>query len=158
MLTARHDGEEDITVVTQESMLATFSRLLAMLTAALTGIAAISLSVAGVGIMNVMLVSVSERTREIGLLKALGATSRQVQHLFLTEASALSAIGGVAGLAGAGLITMGARALFPAFPIHAPAWAMPAAVLLSVAVGVLFGVLPARRAAGLDPIDALSRR
>jgi len=158
VLTARHDGEEDVTVVTQESMLATFSRLLAMLTAALTGIAAISLSVAGVGIMNVMLVSVSERTHEIGLLKALGATSSQVLRLFLTEASALSAIGGVAGLIGAGLLSAAGRTVFPSFPIHAPGWAMPAAVLLSVAVGVLFGVLPARRAARLDPIDALARR
>ena len=153
----RHDNEEDITVVTQDSMLATFSSVLAMLTAALTGIAAISLSVAGVGIMNVMLVTVAERTPEIGLLKALGATSGQVLRLFLTEAAVLSAAGGAAGLGTAALLTVIARAIFPSFPMQPPPWAMPAAIAVSISVGVLFGVLPARRAARLDPIDALAR-
>jgi putative ABC transport system permease protein len=139
-------------------MLATFSRLLGVLTAALTGIAAISLSVAGIGIMNVMLVSVSERTREIGLLKALGATSGQVLRLFLAEAATLSALGGLAGLAIATLATASVRGWYPAFPMQPPAWAMPAALLVSLAVGMLFGVLPARRAARLDPILAMTRR
>jgi putative ABC transport system permease protein len=157
LITTRH-AEEDVTIVTQDSLLATFSRLLSMLTAALTGIAAISLSVAGVGIMNVMLVSVSERTREIGLLKAIGATSGQVLRIFLTEAAALSAIGGVAGLAIAGSLIVAVRGMYPAFPMQPPPWAMPAALLVSLSVGVLFGVLPARRAARLDPIGALTRR
>jgi putative ABC transport system permease protein len=155
---ARHDDEEDVTIVTQDSMISTFGRILTMLTTALTGIAAISLSVAGIGIMNVMLVSVSERTREIGLLKALGATSSQVLRLFLTEAAALSAAGGVVGLVTAWLLTMAARQMYPAFPMQAPVWAMPAAIVVSLSVGVLFGVLPARRAAALDPIGALTRR
>jgi putative ABC transport system permease protein len=158
LLTARHDREEDVTVVTQGSLLATFSRLLTMLTAALTGIAAISLSVAGVGIMNVMLVSVSERTREIGLLKAVGATSGQVLRIFLAEAATLSAIGGAVGLGVASLFTLAVRRLYPVFPMQPPPWAMPAALLVSLSVGVLFGVLPARRAARLDPIGALTRR
>jgi putative ABC transport system permease protein len=157
-LTRRHDDEEDVTIVTQDSMLATFSRLLTVLTAALTGIAAISLSVAGVGIMNVMLVSVSERTREIGLLKALGATSGQVLRLFLAEAATLSAIGGVVGLGVAMLATATVRSWYPAFPMQPPFWAMPAALLVSLAVGTLFGALPARRAARLDPILAMMRR
>jgi putative ABC transport system permease protein len=157
LITTRH-AEEDVTIVTQDSLLATFSRLLSMLTAALTGIAAISLSVAGVGIMNVMLVSVSERTREIGLLKAVGATSGQVLRIFLTEAAALSAIGGVAGLAIAASLIVAVRGMYPAFPMQPPPWAMPAALLVSLSVGVLFGVLPARRAARLDPIGALTRR
>jgi putative ABC transport system permease protein len=155
---ARHDGEEDITVQTQDSMLSTFSRLLSMLTLALTGIAAISLSVAGVGIMNVMLVSVSERTREIGLLKALGASSGQILRLFLAEAAMLSTAGGGAGLIVALAVTNVARRLYPSFPVQPPPWAIPAAIAVSLTVGVLFGVAPARRAARLDPIAALSRR
>ncbi|HEY7476390.1 MAG TPA: ABC transporter permease [Vicinamibacterales bacterium] len=153
----RHD-EEDVTIVTQDSMLATFSRLLSVLTAALAGIAAISLSVAGVGIMNVMLVSVAERRREIGLLKALGATSGQVLRIFLTEAATLSAFGGLVGLAAASLATTVVRSFYPSFPMQPPAWAMPAALVVSLAVGLLFGALPARRAAALDPILAMTRR
>ena len=158
LLTARHDDEDDVTVETQDSMLAAFSRLLGVLTAALTGIAAISLSVAGVGIMNVMLVSVSERTREIGLLKALGATSADVLRLFLAEAATLSVVGGLAGLVAASILSAAARRLFPAFPMQPPDWAVPAALAVSLAVGMIFGVLPARRAARLDPIRALTRR
>jgi len=157
-LRSRHDGEEDVTVVTQDSMVATFDQILTMLTTALAGIAAISLSVAGVGIMNVMLVSVSERTREIGLLKALGATPGQVLRLFLTEAATLSAGGGAVGLAAAWALVTAARTLYPDFPLQPPSWASPAAVAVSLVVGMLFGVLPARRAAALDPISALTRR
>ncbi len=157
LLTSRHEGEEDVTIVTQDSMLATFSSILNVLTAALTGIAAISLSVAGVGIMNVMLVSVSERTREIGLLKALGATSGQVLRVFLVEAAALSALGGLVGLGVAAALTLVARHLYPAFPMTPPPWAMPLAALVSVSVGMVFGAMPARRAARLDPIQAMTK-
>ncbi|MGE5833268.1 MAG: ABC transporter permease [Acidobacteriota bacterium] len=157
LIESRH-REEDVTIVTQDSMLATFSRLLGILTAALTGIAAISLTVAGVGIMNVMLVSVSERTREVGLLKALGATSGQVLRIFLTEAATLAVVGGLVGLATAWLASTAVRGLYPAFPMQPPSWAMPAALLVSLAVGLLFGALPARRAAHLDPILAMTRR
>ena len=101
LMKQRHQGVEDVTVWTQDSVLATFSRILALLTAALAGIAGISLTVAGVGIMNVMLVSVAERTREIGLLKAVGVTGRQVVAAFLVEAAILSTAGGVAGLGAA---------------------------------------------------------
>jgi putative ABC transport system permease protein len=157
LLSARH-RENDVTVVTQDSMLATFSNVLGVLTAALVGIAAVSLTVAGIGIMNVMLVSVSERTREIGLLKALGATSGQVLRLFLTEAAALSVLGGAAGLAVAWLLAGAVHGYYPAFPMQPPAWAVPAAAMVSVSVGLLFGTLPARRAAALDPVAALARR
>jgi putative ABC transport system permease protein len=158
VLTERHDGEDDVTMLTQDSVLATFGRILALLTAALVGIAAISLTVAGIGIMNVMLVSVSERTREIGLLKAVGVTARQVVAVFLVEAALLSTSGGVLGLAvafaGTGLL----RGLFPGFPAQPPAWAVGAALLVSISVGLAFGAAPARRAARLDPIVALARR
>lgn len=158
VLKDRHDGVEDVTLLTQDSVLATFSRILAVLTAALTGIATISLGVAGLGIMNVMLVSVSERTREIGLLKALGTTHRQVISIFLVEASLLSTAGGVLGLAaglGAGAVL--AR-LYPDFPIHPPDGAIPVALAVACSVGLLFGILPARGASRLDPVAALMRR
>ncbi len=158
LMKERHDGVEDVTVWTQDSVVATFSRILALLTATLAGIAAISLTVAGVGIMNVMLVSVAERTREIGLLKAVGVTGRQVVSAFLVEAAIISTAGGAAGLAlafgGARLL----RLLYPSFPTRTPDWAVAAAVGLALGIGLLFGALPARRAARLDPIAALARR
>jgi putative ABC transport system permease protein len=158
LIKERHEGFEDITVLTQDSVMSTFSSILAALTAALGGIAAISLSVAGVGIMNVMLVSVSERVPEIGLIKALGATRRQILSVFLAEASILSTAGGLIGL---GLALGGnslLRRLYPAFPVQPPVWAVAGALGLAVLVGVTFGALPARRAAALDPVAALSGR
>lgn len=158
MLRERHDGQEDVTVLTQDSVLAGFDKILKALTAALGGIAAVSLGVAGLGIMNVMLVSVSERTREIGLLKAVGVTSGQVIALFLVEAVILSTIGGVAGLlAGIGSGRF-LQQLYPEFPFQAPVWAIPAALGVSCSVGLLFGIWPARNAARQDAIAALMRR
>jgi putative ABC transport system permease protein len=158
VLRERHAGQEDVTILTQDSVLATFNQILSALTAALVGIAAISLGVAGLGIMNVMLVSVSERTREVGLLKAVGVTSAQVVAVFLVEAAILSSAGGglglVAGL-GAGRFL---QKLYPDFPIHPPGWAIAAALVVSCSVGLLFGILPARNAARLDPVQALMRR
>ena len=158
VLRDRHDGEEDVTVLTQDAVMKTFGKVLGILTAALAGIAAISLTVAGVGIMNVMLVSVSERTREIGLLKAVGAGSGQVLTVFLAEAALLSTAGGVAGLAaGIGAARLVSLA-YPGFTASAPPWAVAAALAVSAGVGVAFGALPARRAARLDPVAALARR
>jgi putative ABC transport system permease protein len=158
LLKERHEGFEDVTITTQGSMMSASSRILAALTAALGGIAAISLSVAGVGIMNVMLVSVSERIAEIGLLKALGATHRQILSVFLVEASILSTAGGLLGLvlgyAGGRLIMF----IWPAFPVRPPLWAVVGALSLALLVGLSFGMLPARRAAALDPVASLARR
>jgi putative ABC transport system permease protein len=158
ILTLRHDGEQDVTVITQDAVLATFDRLLGALTLAVAGIAAISLAVAGILVMNVMLVSVAQRTGEIGLLKALGATGGTVRRIFLTEAAMLSLAGAIAGYglghAGAAII----RQLYPAFPAYPPTWAVLAGLLTALASGMLFGVLPARRAAQLDPVQALARR
>lgn len=158
VLTERHAGEEDVTVLTQDSVLGGFDMIFKALTAALAGIAAVSLGVAGIGIMNVMLVSVSERTREIGLLKAVGVTHRQVIAVFLVEAAILSTAGGVVGLLagiGAGRLLQG---FYPEFPFHSPNWAIGAAVTVSCLVGLLFGFLPARKAARLDPVRALMMR
>lgn len=158
IIRARHEGEDDITVITQDALLQTFDGILRALTYAVGGIGAISLLVAGVLIMNVMLVSVAQRTREIGLLKALGAARGQILRLFLTEAAMLAAAGALIGLALslAGLWLL--QSLFPAFPLFPPAWAPPAAVGVSVFTGLLFGLQPARRAARLDPVQALSGR
>ena len=157
VLKARHDNEEDVTVVTQDSVLGAFNKILAALTLSLAGIAAISLSVAGIGIMNVMLVSVSERTSEIGLLKAIGAPPREIERVFLVEAVLLALAGGALGLT---LGYIGAAILgqaYPALPAEPPLWAVAGAIVVSFAAGIGFGVLPARRAARLDPVAALSR-
>ncbi len=157
ILTERHE-EEDITVITQDAVLATFSSILRVLTLALAAIAAVSLSVAGIGIMNVMLVSVSERTREIGLLKALGVARGQILAVFLAEAGLISTIGGLLGLSLGWALVQILLQVFPALPARSPTWAVVAAFVTSVAVGLVFGILPARRATKLDPIEALSRR
>ena len=154
----RHDGEDDITVITQDAMLATFDRIFKALTLAVGGIAAISLAVAGILIMNVMLIAVSQRTSEIGLLKAIGAPRGQILRLFLSESAMLSLIGASVGLilSAFGLLIMGR--LFPNFPMAVPAWSLAAALGVALVTGLVFGVLPARRAAKLDPVTALSRR
>jgi len=154
----RHEGERDITVITQDAVLATFDRILRALTLAVAGIAAISLAVAGILIMNVMLIAVTQRRREIGLLKALGATARQIRLLFMTEA-VLLAIGGAAlGVAAGQLARHFAVQLYPNIPFQAPWWALVAAPATAVITAVLFTLAPARRAARLDPVQALSRR
>lgn len=158
ILKVRHEGEEDVTVITQDAVLATFDKLLAALTLAVAGIAAISLAVAGILVMNVMLVSVAQRTAEIGLLKALGADAATIRNAFLVEAALLSLAGAVLGFllghAGAALI----RQLYPAFPAWPPAWAVLAGLGTALVTGILFGVQPARQAARLDPVQALAKR
>ena len=157
LLSERH-GEEDVTVITQDAVISAFGSILGALTMALGGIAAVSLAVAGVGIMNVMLVSVSERTREVGLLKALGAGPRQILAAFLAEAILISSAGGLLGLALGWAAVLGIVAVYPALPASPPLWAVAAAFSLSVGVGAVFGVLPARRATRLDPVTALAGR
>jgi putative ABC transport system permease protein len=154
----RHEGEDDVTIITQDALVATFDDLLLTLTLAVAGIASISLSVAGILIMNVMLIAVSQRTSEIGLLKALGAPQGQILGVFLAESALLSLLGAGfgLGLAYSGLWVM-AR-LFPAFPIAIPLWAVWISLGVSLTVGLIFGGFPAHRAAKLDPVKALSRR
>jgi len=158
IIKARHDGEQDVTVITQDAVLATFDRLLGALTMGVAGIAAISLAVAGILVMNVMLVSVTQRTAEIGLLKALGASDAVIRRAFLAEAALLSIAGAVVGW---GLGQVGAwlvRYYYPTFPAYAPQWAVLAGLGTAFVTGLVFGVLPARRAARLDPVIALAKR
>lgn len=152
----RHYGEEDVTVITQDAVLGTFDTIFNALTMALAGIASISLIVAGVLIMNVMLVAVSQRTEEIGLLKALGAKRRQIIALFLTEAGFLSVTGAVAGVMFGYTAVFILRRVFPALDFTPPLWAVGAAFGVAMVSGLLFGILPARRAARLEPVAALT--
>jgi putative ABC transport system permease protein len=158
ILFKQHGGERDVTVVTQDAMVATFDRILRTLTMAVGGIAAVSLAVAGVLIMNVMLIAVSQRTQEIGLLKALGAPPVQIRRLFFAEAVLLSLMGSVIGLLLGQLGSFVIGQIYPTLPVAAPWWAMIAAFSTALGTGILFSVWPARRAAQLDPVMALARR
>ncbi|MDQ3008369.1 MAG: ABC transporter permease [bacterium] len=143
---------DEFTVFDQSQLLETISSILGVLTLALGGIAAISLVVGGIGIMNIMLVSVTERTREIGLRKALGATPNLILLQFLLEAALLSLIGGFIGVM---IAYAGSLAIQPFFPARVTMEAVALAFGVSTAVGLIFGAAPARRAAKLSPIEAL---
>ncbi len=149
---------EDVTIISQDSMLSAFSSVMNILSIVLAAIAAISLSVAGLGIMNLMLITVSERKQEIGILRPCGALKSQVLSLFLKEAIFLSTIGGLTGifLGFFSLLIFGK--IFPSFPAKPPFWAIISAVLLSISVGTLSGYFPALKASKIDPILALKMR
>ena len=137
------------------------NKMINMVIVVLTGIASISLLVGGIGIMNIMLVSVTERTREIGIRKALGAKERTILAQFVVEAATTSALGGVLGIALGNLVSMAANKVLPMFTSGTEITVIPSfnsiavAFGISVGIGVLFGYLPARRAARLNPIEAL---
>ncbi|GAB1394623.1 ABC transporter permease [Rhodocyclaceae bacterium] len=153
-LAARH-GREDFTLTTQEDMLRTLSKILNVLTAAVGALGGISLLVGGVGIVTIMTIAVTERTNEIGLLKALGAREQTILGIFLGEAVALSAIGGLLGLIlGIGVAQL-LHLLVPALPVQTPLSFVVLAEVVAVIIGLAAGVLPARRAARLDPVEAL---
>ncbi len=143
---------EEFTTFTQEQTLGLLNELLGTLTVMLAGIAAISLLVGGIGIMNIMLVSVSERTREIGIRKAVGAKTYDILSQFVIEAVVLSVAGGAIGV---GLGWLGSQALQKLLPTEVTLWAVALAFIFSAAVGIFFGVYPAYRASRLDPIEAL---
>ncbi len=156
ILIDRHNGEEDFTITTQTGMLETLDRVIRIVSLAVVGIGAISLLVGAIGILTMMWISVNERTSEIGLAKALGATPRQILWLYLSEAAVLSTIGGAMGLvAGMGLAWL-IRLAVPALPVHTPPEYILLALAVSSTVGLLSGILPARRAAALDPVEALA--
>lgn len=153
-LAERH-GREDFTLTTQEDMLRTLSKILNVLTLAVGALGGISLLVGAVGIVTIMTIAVAERTNEIGLMKAVGAPERTILGLFLGEAIALSALGGLLGLAlGIGLAQLLHFAL-PALPVETPLSFVVLAEVLAALIGLAAGVLPARRAARLDPVEAL---
>jgi putative ABC transport system permease protein len=148
------DGSHDFSVLKRSEMINVYSGILDVITVAIAAIAAIALFVAGIGIMNIMFVSVSERTSEIGIRKAIGATNRQILGQFITEASVLSLLGGVFGILGSLLVNYFIRLFTPLQPVIVPEL-MVGAVIIALFIGVLFGAAPAIRAARKNPIDAL---
>ena len=156
VLAERHNRTEDFTVTTQTGMLETLDRVIRVVSMAVGGIGAISLLVGSIGILTMMWIAVNERTSEIGLARAVGATGRQIMLLFLVEASMLSMVGGILGVTvGLG----GAHALhlyLPALPVKTPMEYVGLALGISLLVGLASGLLPARKAAAMDPVVALS--
>jgi putative ABC transport system permease protein len=155
ILFKNHNRHEDFTITNQAAMLSSLYTILDTLTYVLGGIATISLLVGGIGIMNIMLVTVKERTNEIGIRKAVGARNRDILVQFLLESTALSSSGGIGGVLIGVLGAWGIRLAAPKIPVEVPSWAIVLAFTFSVFVGIFFGVFPARKAASLPPIEAL---
>jgi len=155
LLTDRHGDKEDFTITTQTEMLKVFDNVMKAITAAVGAIAGVSLLVGAIGVFTMMWISVGERVSEIGLLRALGGTRAEVRSLFLIEAIVLTVLGGLAGVA-VGLGIAGVlRLVVPGLPVYTPLRYAVAAVLLSALAGLVAGVVPARRAASLRPVEAL---
>ena len=149
------DKPNDFTISTPDQIIQQFDRITGLIGLVAIAISALGLLVGGIGVMNIMLVSVTERTREIGVRKAIGARRRDIIGQFLVEAMTLTGAGGVLGIAIAMLITLLIGALVPSLPSTVPAWALITGFTVSVVVGVFFGVWPAVKAAQLDPVEAL---
>ncbi|MEK6673568.1 MAG: ABC transporter permease [Nitrospirota bacterium] len=155
ILIKKHANKEDFTILSQDEMIAVMGKILNIMTSVLAGIAAISLIVGGIGIMNIMLVSVRERTREIGIRKALGAKNRDILFQFLVEAVTLSILGGICGTIVGGSLSLIIPYFIEFLPTELVWWAIILSFFFSAAVGVFFGVYPARKASLLHPIVAL---
>ncbi len=149
------DAPNDFSISTPDQIIQQFDRITGLIGMVAIAISALGLLVGGIGVMNIMLVSVTERTREIGVRKAIGARRRDIIGQFLVEAMTLTGLGGVLGIVIAVLITMLLGALVPSLPSKVPSWALVTGFTVSVAVGVFFGVWPAVKAARLDPVEAL---
>lgn len=154
ILVNRH-GQEDFTITTQQQMLDVLGSVLSMLTAAVGALGGISLLVGSVGIFTIMTIAVRERTGEIGLLRALGASRRRILLLFLMEGTILAGLGGAAGLAGGLCVAWLLNALVPLLPVHTPWSYVVAAEVMAMLIGIVAGIIPARQAAMLDPVEAL---
>jgi putative ABC transport system permease protein len=150
-----HDKPDNFWMSTGQQMLEDFHKITAMVALVMVVLSSIGLLVGGVGVMNIMLVSVTERTREIGVRKAVGAKRSDIVAQFLTEAVVLTALGGLLGMFFGWLISLGSRMVFPSLPTSVPLWTVIMGIAVSVGVGLFFGVWPATKAARLDPVVAL---
>jgi putative ABC transport system permease protein len=146
---------DDFWMSTGEQMLQDFRRITSTVALVMMVLSSIGLLVGGIGVMNIMLVSVTERTREIGIRKAVGAKSSDIIAQFLTEAVVLTGLGGLLGMMFGWLVSTLARLAFPSLPTAVPLWAAVMGVAVSVGVGLFFGIWPASKAARLDPVVAL---
>jgi putative ABC transport system permease protein len=146
---------DDFAISTPDQIIQQFDRITSLIGLVAIAISALGLLVGGIGVMNIMLVSVTERTREIGVRKALGARRRDIVGQFLVEAMTLTGAGGILGILIAVAITMLIGALVPSLPSKVPSWALITGFSVSVIIGVFFGVWPATKAARLDPVEAL---
>ena len=151
----RPNKPDNFALSTAEQMVDQFRQITAMTFLVMIVLSSIGLLVGGIGVMNIMLVSVTERTREIGVRKAIGARRMDIVFQFLLEASVLTGLGGVAGLVVGWLIAMVSKLFFSSLPITVPAWAAISGIVVSVGVGLFFGIWPASKAAKLDPVQAL---
>lgn len=158
LITQRHEGDEDVTVITQDSILSAFNKILDTMTLAVSGIGAISLLVAGILIMNVTLISVTQRTQEIGLLKAIGASDRDVMQIFLSEAVLMALLGAALGVAISEAALFATRLVFPDIEFFTPVWAFSMSVATAILASIVFAWGPSRRAARLEPVNALQGR
>ncbi|HPQ16806.1 MAG TPA: ABC transporter permease [Bryobacteraceae bacterium] len=146
---------DNFAITTAEQMVEDFRKMMSMTAIVMVVLSSIGLLVGGVGVMNIMLVSVTERTKEIGVRKAVGARSMDIIVQFLTEAVVLTGLGGLLGMSLGSLISLGAKLVFPSVPTTVPLWAAAMGVTVSVGVGLFFGIWPAAKAARLDPVEAL---
>jgi putative ABC transport system permease protein len=150
-----HDKPDTFSLSTAEQMIEDFRRITATTAIVMVVLSSIGLLVGGIGVMNIMLVSVTERTKEIGVRKAVGARRKDIVIQFLTEAVVLTFLGGLIGMMFGWSVSTGARLMFPSLPTSVPLWAAAMGVVVSVGVGLFFGIWPASKAARLDPVDAL---
>jgi putative ABC transport system permease protein len=148
-------AKNDFAISTPDQIIQQFDRITGLIGLVAIAISALGLLVGGIGVMNIMLVSVTERTREIGVRKAVGARRRDIIGQFLVEAMTLTGVGGVLGIVIAVMLTLLVGLLVPSLPSKVPAWALITGFTVSVVVGVFFGVWPAVKAAQLDPVEAL---
>ncbi len=151
----KENEKDSFALTTGEQMLEEFRNLMSVTALVMVVLSSIGLLVGGVGVMNIMLVSVTERTREIGVRKAVGAKKTDIVAQFLTEATVLTGVGGLVGIGMGWLLAMAARLIFPDVPTAMPLWAVILGISVSVGVGLFFGIWPAAKAARLDPVEAL---
>jgi putative ABC transport system permease protein len=150
-----NNAPDNFTISSSEQLIEDFHKVTAMVALVIVVLSSIGLLVGGIGVMNIMLVSVTERTREIGIRKAIGARRSDIVVQFLTEAVVLTGLGGALGMFFGWLVSLAARLVFPSLPTAVPAWAAVLGIAVSVGVGLFFGIWPATRAARLDPVVAL---